>query len=65
MEKITYHREWRCGVFESGFSNGDKCNPRDPHDPSWGCQWVLRAPLLKDNQAARDRLAANGILVED
>lgn len=34
---------WRCGVFDSGYHNGCKCNPSGPHD-GWNCGYAYRAP---------------------
>lgn len=38
-----YEQRWRCGVFDSGYHNGCKCGPDDPHD-GWGCGYQYRAP---------------------
>lgn len=47
-----FHRYWRCEVFTSGFHNGCRCRPDDPHD-GWDCQWVWTATLPDNGHTRR------------
>jgi len=45
-----FHRFWRCEVFSSGYHNGAKCTPDDPHG-GWSCQYMWGTPAIPDGQA--------------
>lgn len=47
-----FQRTWYCGVFASGFHNGCRCDPDEPHG-GWGCDWYWQAPPLTDEQARK------------
>lgn len=45
-----FERRWRCDVVASGYHNGAKCDPDEPHDDVWcGYRWM--APALKAAEA--------------
>lgn len=44
--EVLYARVWRCEVYSSGYHNGCKCGPDDPHG-GWNCGYVLTAPSFK------------------
>lgn len=37
-------RVWYCEVFHSGFHNGCRCRPTEPHD-GWNCRWVWKSVI--------------------
>lgn len=45
-----FQRYWRCEVFSSGYHNGAKCDPSDPHF-AWDCRWAYSTPALTEEQA--------------
>jgi len=44
--KNQFVRLWICGVVNSGFHNGARCNESDPHE-GWSCGWYYRATLTE------------------
>lgn len=46
LDRFT--RRWVCQVVRTGFHNGARCSPDDPHDPSWRCGWRNEASLNDD-----------------
>ncbi len=54
-----FSRRWYCGVFGSGFHNGSKCGPDDPHG-NWGCEYRWIAAHLPDTERTRQLLDIDG-----
>jgi len=36
---------WICDVVDSGYHNGARCNPREPHGGDWACGYYWRATV--------------------
>lgn len=49
--RSVFHKEWVCVVVDSGFHNGARCTPEDPHGGTWQCQWQYRAVMTEERFA--------------
>jgi len=47
-----FRRVWRCEVFSSGYHNGARCRPEDPHG-GWACEYRYVASSLPDTDETR------------
>lgn len=56
-EELQFYRVWRCEVFSSGYHNGCKCNPSEPHG-GWNCEyrWISNLP---DTEEIREAMEAS------
>jgi hypothetical protein len=61
---ITVWPKWVCGVVRSGYHNGAKCTPSDPHDPSWKCAYRYELSYYATS-TSKALLEAHGIIVEE
>ena len=43
----AFARHWVCGVTRSGYHNGARCSPTDPHDEYWCCGWRYEASVVE------------------
>lgn len=46
-DELGFSRHWVCQVVRSGYHNGARCSPSDPHE-GWGCayRWESSLPDL-------------------
>lgn len=49
---LGYERIWICEVTSSGYHNGCKCSPDEPHDDR-NCRYVWKGVALTDNGARK------------
>jgi hypothetical protein len=45
-----FTRRWACNVVATGYSNGARCDPTEPHGADWRCGYYWQASLT-DEQA--------------
>jgi hypothetical protein len=50
--RSLFRRVWRCEVNSSGYHNGCRCDPEDPHS-GWNCDHRWVAPALTEEQARK------------
>lgn len=54
IPKEVLYRRWVCEVMRSGFHNGARCTPDDPHGGRWQCAWYYER-LLRLTEAQYNR----------
>lgn len=59
FESLGYEKVWNCEVFTSGYHNGCKCGPDDPHG-GWNCRYVWKGVALTYRGAVRVGLMKEG-----
>lgn len=58
------YRHWRCSVVASGFHNGARCTPEDPHD-GWPCAFVWQSHRWSDCSQCHQAPARHTVRISD
>lgn len=56
----AFEKHWVCRVQRSGFHNGARCDPDEPHG-EWGCGWRREATLTEESFRAFAERAASEV----